>query len=36
MEVLAYKTFYAVLTAPQEVREAMLEEVTGVIAGLKL
>jgi len=25
-----------VLSAPQEVREAMLEEVTGVIAGLKL
>lgn len=34
VEVLAYKTFYAVLTATQEAREAMLEEVTEVIAGL--
>lgn len=34
VEVLEYKTFYAVLSTPQEAREAMLEEVTGVIAGL--
>ena len=36
VEVLTYKTFYAVLTAPQETREAMLEEVTGVIESLHL
>ncbi|MEE2980515.1 MAG: NAD(P)H-dependent oxidoreductase [Pseudomonadota bacterium] len=36
VEVLTYKTFYAVRTVPQEAREAMLEEVTNVIAGLQL
>ena len=36
VDVLTYKTFYAVLTIPREAREPMLEEVTGVIAGLQL